>query len=129
MTGRPALPTMTTTYRDGAGSGEPRSLSAPRTISPPWPARSWHAWRSASATWKAMSWARTSCTPGSRRHRRYCYGSWAAMTSAWLRCRARSDLLVYIRNRAEADGIDPDAAVAAAERILGGVMDSATDAD
>ena len=29
------------------------------------------------------------------------------------------DLLVYIRNRAEADGIDPDAAVAEAERMLG----------
>ena len=37
------------------------------------------------------------------------------------------DLLVYIRERAAAEGIDPDAAVAEAERMLAGVMDSATD--
>ena len=35
------------------------------------------------------------------------------------------DFLVYIRNRAEADGIDPDAAVAEAERMLGEIMDNA----
>ena len=39
------------------------------------------------------------------------------------------DFLVYVRNRAEAEGIDPDAAVAEAERVLAGVMDSAADAD
>ena len=37
--------------------------------------------------------------------------------------------LVYIRQRAEADGIDPDAAVAEAERMLGEAMDNAADAE
>ena len=39
------------------------------------------------------------------------------------------DFLVYVRNRAEAEGIDPDAAVAEAERMLAGIIESAADAD